>query len=140
MLLDLFILFAASLAGTGVIYLMIRSTGRGKDTQISDWSFAATRFSEDHPDLSINKGIVSGNKRAALLSLKHNQEPEFGLVTVLGDMLVPRLIKKDRTKVTQVESGLLFQLNDPTIPKQTIALSPNEAKLWLNIYQEFSEA
>jgi len=123
-----------------VLHLVVSAAGWYQEVSIDDWQFAAKRFHEDHPGLTVSSGIVSQDHRAALLEINEDSRLALGIVTVLGDKWVTRVIDTDGAILASNEDGILLTIPDITFPPLNISLQGKDADYWLSLNRRIKGA
>ncbi len=110
--------------------------GWWRSENISNWSFAAKRFSTDFPEHEPVFGIVSTDGRVALLELKKDEAKTMGFVVVTGDKWTTRLVQPDLSHIERCETGLKLTMDDFTMPTVIIKLEHDIADRWYATYNQ----
>jgi hypothetical protein len=116
-----------SVAGVAAVIALTWAVGWGRAEKLASLDAAAARFRVDFPAAEVKGGALGKDGRAAVLDLGDG----FGLVTVLGDEFVTRMLRAEDIAAKSGENELVFTLPDPTLPRVRLALEPDDAAQWL---------
>ena len=128
-------LFAFNLIGLGLFMLVVSVFGKSRKARIETWQAAAEQFQTYRPDLTSRTGVVSKNNSTALLEVSDGKHDNLGIVTVLGDKLVGRLLPPHETQIDQRPNGLEITLKDITFPSIIVSMDHDDTVRWIELHE-----
>lgn len=133
-------LFTFGFVGVVIVLISIVLMGWSSETKIENWDQAAELMKADYPDLTIESGLISIDNRAALLQFAQPYSSNLGLVTVLGDKWVTRLITHKFSKLILMPNGVQIKADsDASFVPVSILLSPTQSEALVHQFATKSE-
>lgn len=133
-------LFLFGSIGVVIVLISIILMGWSSESKIENWEQAAKLMKADYPELTIEAGLISIDNRAALLQVSQPYSSNLGLVTVLGDKWVTRLITHKFAKLMLIPNGVQIKADsDASFVPVSILLSPKQSEALVHQFSTKSE-
>lgn len=118
------VLVAMVVVGVSLVVLLVHLTGGSRLAEIANAEQATARFLIDYPEAAVERGIVSADRRDAVLELG---DGHVGLVHVVGSNFLTRFVSRGEMAARASGQGAVDLLtHDLTWPRAHMTFSDDE--------------
>lgn len=149
--LEQFLVFAGSAIGIAFVVLANRLITGARTAHIEGREAAMARFRLDFPEFECDAALISDDLKTALLTPEQPVGNAIGLVRVMGDKLITRMLVPGTIARARLDGegdhnsgpALDLRLNDLSLPHVKIGLGedrdPEEIAVWLKRLEQLAD-
>ncbi|WP_306252536.1 hypothetical protein [Parvularcula sp. IMCC14364] len=133
------LLVVFSVVSISLMAFLLHRLGQSTNHAFTDGAAAGSVFLEEFPDSRVDKVALSGDGRAAMLTLAN--EPYIGLVRAMGKFSLARKVGPQSVRSVEVhETTVKLKLRDFADPDFSITFSETkEAERWAGYFGPLEE-